>query len=170
MKRYLIPSVVVATVLTASWIAFGQEQSERAQRRARHLDAMKKAIEAIQEQAGKLKPAFEELVRRRESFRIWQGLSEEERTKLGEEHAKWREGWGKMIETIEQQLTTLKTPRRLGTEHKESIAELQAIHTLAAEEKAEKTTKHLEELIEKRNKEFEDTLEKRGAPRFGRRR
>jgi len=170
MKKYLISTVAVLLVLAVAWIAFGQEQSERAQRRARYRDAQQKAIQTIQEQAGKLKPAFEELVRRSESFRNWQGLSEEERTKVREEHAKWREGWGKMIETIEQQLTTLKTPRRLGTEHKASIAELQAIHTLAAEEKAEKTTKHLEELIEKRNKEFEDTLEKLGIPQFGRRR
>jgi hypothetical protein len=169
MKRYLISSVAVLLVLALAWIAFGQEQSERAQRRARYRDAQKKAIEVIQEQAGKLKPAFEEAVKRGEGFRNWQDLSEEERSKFREEWIKKREEWEKMIETIEKQLTTLKWPRRLKAEHGESIAELRAIHALAVEEKAEKTTKHLEELIAKRNKEFEDTMEKLGVPHFRRR-
>jgi hypothetical protein len=167
MKRYLISTVVV---LAVAWIAFGQEQSERAQRRARYREAQKKAIAAIQEQAGKLKTAFEEGVRRSESFRNWQDLSEEERTKLREEWTKRREEWGKMIETIQQQLTKLKTPRRLTAEHEESIAELKKIQELAEKENADETAKHVEELIAKRNKEFEDTLEKLAVPQFGRRR
>ncbi|UCC99338.1 MAG: hypothetical protein JSW66_05520, partial [Phycisphaerales bacterium] len=131
MKRHLISSVVALVVMAVALVAFGQEQSERAQRRARFRDAQKKAIEAIQEQAGRLKPAFEELVRRSESFRNWQNLSEEERARLREEMTKWREEWGRMIDTIEQQLTKLKTPRRMKVEHEESIGELKKIQEMA---------------------------------------
>jgi acyl-CoA reductase-like NAD-dependent aldehyde dehydrogenase len=168
MKKYLIPTVAVLLVLAVAWIAFGQEQSERAERRARYREVQKKAIEVIQEQAAKLKPAFEEAVGRGEGFRNWRDLSEEERTKFREEWTKRMEEWGEMIHTIEQQLAKLKTPRQMRAEHEQSIDELKKIQEMAERENADQTAKHVEELIAKRNKEFEDTLEKLGVPRFRR--
>ena len=166
MKRYLIPTLVV---LAAAWIVFGQEQTERAQRFAQYREAQGKAIAAIQEQAQKLKTAFEESAKRMASFRNWQDLSEDERAKLREEGMKRREEWGKMLDEIEQQVARLKGRRQLSAEHEEAIAELKGIQELAEKENADETAKHVEQLIAKRNKEFEDTLEKLGIPQFGRR-
>jgi len=165
MKRYLIATVVV---LAVAWVAFGQEQSERAQRWARYREAQTKAIAAIQEQAGKLKTAFEESAKRMASFRNWQDLSEEERAKLREEWTKRREEWGKMLEEIEQQVAKLKGRRRLTAEHEESINELKKIQELAEKEDADETAKHVEELIAERQEEFEETLKKLGLEQFGR--
>ncbi|MHC4538314.1 MAG: hypothetical protein ACYS74_00860 [Planctomycetota bacterium] len=81
-----------------------------------------------------------------------------------------RQEWWKILEVIEQQVVKLVPPDRLRARHQESIAELQAIHALAVEEKAEKTTKHLEELIARRNKDFEDNMEKLRSERIGLRR
>ena len=167
MKRYLIATVVV---LAVAWIAFGQEQSERAQRWARYREAQAEAIEVIQEQGGKLKAAFEESTKRYESFRNWQDLSEEERAKLREEWTKRREEWAKMLGAIEQQVAKLKGRRQLSAEHEGAIAELKKIQEMAEEENADETAKHVEELIAKRNKEFEGTLEKLGIPQLGPRR
>lgn len=165
MKRYLISTVVI---LAVAWIAFGQEQSERAQRWARYREAQTKAIEAIQEQAGKLKTAFEESAKRMASFRNWQDLSEEERAKLREEWTKRREEWGEMLEEIEQQVAKLKGRRRLSAEHEEAIKELKGIQELAEKEDADETAKHVEELIAERQEEFEETLKKLGLEQFGR--
>ena len=173
MKKYLISTVAVLLVLAVAWIAFGQEQSERAQRMAQRMariqQAATKVIETIQEQAGKLKTALEERAIFG-SIGSWQELSEEERAKLREEVMKNREEWWKMLAVIEQQVTILKGRRQLDREHEESIAELQTIQALATTEKAEKTAKLLEELIAKRNKEHEDTMQKLGLEQFGRRR
>ena len=172
MKKYLISTVAVLLVLAVAWIAFGQEQSERAQRRAQRMariQAATKVIETIQEQAGKLKTALEEGAIFG-SIGSRQDLSEEERAKLREEVMKNREEWWKMLAVIEQQFTIPKGRRQRDREHEESIAELQTIQALATTEKAEKTAKRLEELIAKRNKEHEDTMQKLGLEQFGRRR
>ena len=168
MNRYLISSVAVLVILAVAWIAFGQQQSERAQRYAQYRQAQLKAIEAIQEQAGKLKTALEESAKRSESFRNWQELSEEERAKLRERFTKMREERQQALAAIEQRVMVLKGRRQLDTEHEESIAELQAVHSLAVNEKAKQTAKRLEELIAKRNKEHEDAMKKLGLERFGR--
>lgn len=167
MKRYLMSAVVVMVVLAVAWIAFGQEQSERAQRMAQYRQAQMKAIEAIQEQAAKLKAGMEASSFDRTRF---QELSEEERANLRERFTKMREERQQALGVIEQQIMMLKGRRQLDTEHEESIAELQAIYALATSEKAEKTAKHLEELIAKRNKEYEDTMQKLGLEQFGGRR
>ncbi|MHC4559256.1 MAG: hypothetical protein ACYTFW_15260 [Planctomycetota bacterium] len=169
MKRYLISSVVALVVLVVALVAFGQ-QSERRQRRTQYFQGVAKAIETIQEQAGKLKTVLEETAKLGKSIGNWQDLSEEERDKFREEMEKTREEWQEILEVIEQQFVILTPPRQLRAEHEESIAKLQAIHTLAVEEKAEKTTKHIEELIAKRNKEYEDTMKKLGLERLLRRR
>ena len=166
MKRYIISTVAVLVVLAVAWIAFGQEQSERGQRMAQYRQAQLKAIEAIQEQAGKLKADMEETSR--PDFSNWQNLSEEERAKLRERFRKMREERQQALAVIEQRIMVLKGRRQLDTEHEESVAELQAIHSLAVSEKAEKTAKRLEELIAKRNKEHEDAMQKLGLERFGR--
>ena len=166
MNRCIISTVAVVVVMAVAWIAFGQEQSDRAQRYAQYRQAQLKAIEVIQAQAGKLKADMEETSRR--DFSNWQNLSEEERAKLREEWIKRRQERQKILETIGQQIIRLKGPRQLRTEHEESIAELQAVHSLAVSEKAEKTAKRLEEIIAKRNKDHEDAMKKLGLERFGR--
>jgi DNA anti-recombination protein RmuC len=168
MKRYLISAVFVFVVLAVAWVALGQEQSERAQRWARYRQAQTKAIELIQEQAAKLKTALEESARR--DWSSWRDLSEEERAKLRERFMKMREERQQALEVIEQQIVRLKGPRRLRTEHEESIAELQAIHELAVKEKATETARHIEELIAKRNETYEETVQELGFGRFRRRR
>jgi DNA anti-recombination protein RmuC len=165
MKRYLITTVVV---LAAAWIAFGQEQSERAQRMARFRQEQLKAIEAIQEQAAKLKAGMEQMPR--PDFGRWQDLSEEERNQLRERFTKMREERQKALETIEQQVVRLKGPRQLRTEHEESINELKRIQELAQKENADETAKHVEELIAERQEKFEQTLKKLGFDQFGPRR
>lgn len=167
MKKYLIPTVVV---LAVAWIAFGQEQSERAQRWARYRQAQTEAIDTIQKQAAKLKAASEESAKRMASFRNWQDLSEAERAKLREEWTKRREEWGKMLEEIEQQVAKLKGRRRLTAEHEQAINELKEIQELAEKEDAGQTAKHVEELIAERQEEFEETLKKLGLDQLGPRR
>jgi len=167
MKRYLMSTVVVLLVLAVAWIAFGQQQSEQAQRFAQYRQAQTKAIEAIQAQAAKLKAGME--IPRFDRSR-WQDMSEEERTKLRETFTKMREERQQALAAIEQQVTILKGRRQLDREHEESIAELQAIYALATSEKAEKTAKRLEELIAKRNKEHEETMQRLGLEQFGPRR
>ena len=166
MKRYLISTVVVLVVLTMVWAAFGQ-QEERRQRYSQYRQAQQKAIEAIQEQVGKLKAGMEETGRRDRGS--WEDLSEDERTKLRERYSKRREERLKVLAAIEQQVTILKGRRQLEAEHEESLGELQAIRKLAVEEKAEETAKRLMQLILKRNKEFKDTMQKLGLERSGRR-
>ena len=165
MKRYLILSVVVLTVLAAAWMVFGQEQSERAQRFAQYRQAQTKAIEMIQEQAARLKAGMEAQMRPEG----YADLSEEEKAKLKEKFAKMREERQQALEVIEQQVLILKGRRQLDQEHEESVAELQTIVELATKEKATETTNHVEKLIAKRNKEFEDTMQKLGLEQFGRR-
>ncbi len=169
MKRHLISTVVVLVVLSVAWVAFGQQADWR-QRMAQYRQAQNKAIETIQEQAGKLKVALEESARGSESFGRWQELSEDERAKLRERFTKIREERQQALAAIEQQVMRLKGRRRLDREQEESIAELQTIQALATTENAEKTAKRLEELIAKRNKEHEDTMQKLGLERFGPRR
>ena len=165
MKRYLIATVVV---LAVAWIAFGQEQSERAQRWARNRQAQAEAIEVIQKQAAKLKAGMEQMPR--PDSRRWQDLSEEERNQRRERFMKMREERQKTLETIEQQVARLKGPRQLRTEHEESIDELKKIQEMAEEENADETAKHVEELIAKRQEEFDETLKKLGLDQFGPRR
>lgn len=166
MKRYLMSTVVVLLVLAVAWIAFGQQQSERAQRGARYRQAQE-AIEVIQKEAANFKTGMEVL---RFDRSRWQEMSEEERSKLRETFTKMREERQQALAVIKRQVTILKSRRQLDREHEESIAEIQAIYALATSEKAEKTAKRLEELIAKRNKEHEETMQKLGLEQFGPRR
>jgi len=164
MKQYLRSSVVVLLVIVVTLVAFGQ-QSEGQQRRSQFfknfLQRQNKAVETILVQAGKLKTDLDEMttnIGRRQDLSKAQGFN------FREEWAKTSEEMQKKRELIEQQVMKLTPPSQLRAEHQESIAELQSIHALAVEEKAEKTAKHLEELIAKRNKEFGDTMQKLGFP------
>lgn len=171
MKQHLGSSVVVPVVVAAALVAFGRQSESRQSRRelvVAYFKAQPKAIEVIQEQAGKLEMAIREYGRSSKIAGPRQNLSEEERDNLRRESgntlAKRREVFFEALEVIEQQILKLTYPQRHREKHEESIAELRAIHALATEEKAEKTTKHLEELIAKRNKEFADTLQRIGLP------
>ena len=84
MKRYLISMVAALVVLMVVWAAFGQRQAERRQRWAQWRGAQLKAIEAIQEQVGKLKADLQDTGRR--DRKRFQDLSDEEKAKLRE---KW---------------------------------------------------------------------------------
>jgi len=170
MKKHLISAVAILAVLVMTWAAFGQQdQDERRQRRARMREAQGAAIEAIQDQAAKIKSSFEESARARGDRSSWQDLSEDERAERRERFMKMREEQQKAIEVIEQQIVLLKGPRQLRTEHEASIEQLQAIQALAVKEQAKETAKHVEEMIAKRNKEFEEMMEKLGFGDFGQR-
>lgn len=166
MKKYLIPGVAVLVILLVGWAAFGQTEGGQRQRGggqfgAQYREMQLKAINALQEQAAKLKAAWEEAAKESQG-RDFQNLSEEERTKLRETFTKRREEQQKTIAAIEEQVARLKGPRRLRTESEESIAELKAIRDKAAEEKAQGTADLLDKLIAKKQKQLEDTLQKLG--------
>ena len=167
MKRYLISTVVVLAVLAVALVAFGQGAEEWRQRMAQFRQAQVKAIEVMEQQVAKLKTGMEQPAGFDPSR--FQEMSEEEQAKFREERMKRREERQQALGVIEKQITRLKGPRQLRTEHEESIAELQAIHALAVKENAKETAKRLEDIIAKRNKAFEDTMQKLGFDQFGRR-
>jgi len=161
MKQHLRSSVVALVVIVAALVAFGQ-QSERGPLAPQFLQRQTRAVETILEQAGKMKTDLDEMFKLGESFA---------RHPSKEEGFNFRKEWGKTLEelqekreVIEQQVLKLTPPSQLRAEHRESIAELQAIQALATTEKAEKTGKHIEELIANRNKEFGETMKKLGFP------
>jgi len=160
MKKYVIASVAILVVLAACWVVFGQQEGQR-QRFGQYREAQMKAIEVIQEQAGKLKAAWEEAAKESQG-RDFQSLSEEEKTKLRETFTKRREEQQKMVAAIEQEVARLKGPRRLRTEFDESMSDLKAIREKATEEKAQGTAELLDKLIAKKQKQLDDTLQKLG--------
>jgi hypothetical protein len=160
MRKYVIASVAILVVLAACLIVFGQQEGQR-QRFAQYREAQMKAVDTIQEQAGKLKAAWEEAAKESQG-RDFQNLSEEERTKLRESFTKRREEQQKMVAAIEQEVARLKGPRRLRTEFDESTSDLKAILDKAKEEKAQGTAELLDKLIAKKQKQLDDTLQKLG--------
>jgi hypothetical protein len=104
-----------------------------------------KAIAAMEEQVAKLKAAVEGMSRPdREKYRQ---LSEEERAKLREKMRQTMQERREAIAAIEQQLATLRGPRRTGDRQGASIGELKSIHELALKEDAKQTAQRLESLI-----------------------
>ena len=150
MKRYLISSIVVLTVLAVAWAAFGQQQGDRAQRFAQMREAQAKAVKLIETQLEALKksmaqpPAFD-----RSRF---QEMSEEERTKYREERDKAREAQQTAINTIIAQIAVLQGQMQPLAEGERYIlvssADLKAVETLAKKEKATQTAEQITTLLE----------------------
>lgn len=154
MKRYLIPSVVIVTVLMASWIAFGQPQGDFRQRMAEIREARAKAIEVIQQQVAKLKEGMEQPAFDRTRF---QDMSEEERAQLRERFTKAREQRRSAITTIIAQVAILQGQRQPAEGERfilVNTADLKAVQALAKKEKATQTVERITELLEPPRRRF----------------
>ena len=159
MKKHLILALVVVMALGVTLAALAQQSDERRQRWQRWREAQRGAVEAIQENAAKLKAGMEEDVQRMRDRSQWQDMSEEQRNELREAFRKRREERQRIVADLELQIAKLKGPRQLRTEHEETMEELGAIRDLAAQEKAEKTAERLGQLIDKHQTEYEDMLQ-----------
>jgi hypothetical protein len=149
MKRYLISSVVVLTVLALTLIAFSQPQGDFRERMARMFEAQSKALEAIQQQVVVLKkgmeqpPAFD-----RSRF---QEMSDEEREKFREERRKAFEARRTAISTIIAQVAILQGQPQLAEGEQYILvntADLKAAAELATKEKATGTAERIKGLLE----------------------
>jgi hypothetical protein len=159
MKRYIIITIAILTVLAVVLTAFGQGDRPR-MRGGMGRESQQKAIAAIEAQLAKLKEGMEAPMPRPEGG--FQDMSDEERTKFREAMMKRREEQAAIIGVIEQQVMILKGGRQLASEHDEAMAELQTIHAQALKENAKETAKSIQTLIDKRTKKLEDTAEKLG--------
>lgn len=148
MKRYLIPSVVIVTVLMVSWIAVGQPQGDFRQRMAEIREARAKAIEVIQQQVAKLKEGMEQPAFDRSRF---QDMSEEERAKFREERTKAREAQQAAINTIIAQVAIIQGQTQPAEGERfilVNTADLKAVQALATKEKAAQTAERITALLE----------------------
>ena len=127
-----------------------------------------KAIATVEQELAKMKSGMESFPAAGGRER-WQELSEEERNELREKFRKMREERQQSIVVIEKQISKLKGPRQLRTEHEESIAKLNAIRDVALKEEAKETVASIEKLIAEQQKQFEETLQKLGLPQWPRR-
>lgn len=149
MKRYLISSIVILTVLAMTWIAFGQPQGDFRERMAQMREAQSKALEAIQQQVVVLKKGMEQ----QSGFdpSRFQEMSDEEREKFREERMKAREAQQAAINTIIAQVATLQgQPQPAEGERYILVntADLKAAAELATKEKATETNERIKELLE----------------------
>jgi len=165
MKKYLISSVVVLTVLAVALIAFGQPQGDFRERMARMREAQSKAIEVIQQQVAELKkgmeqpPAFDP--------NRFQEMSDEEREKFREERRKAFEARQTAINTIITQVAILQgQPQPAEGERYVLVntADLKAVQELATKEKATETTERIKGLLEPPRRGFGG---RRGQPGEG---
>jgi len=114
-----------------------------------------KALDAIQQNAAKLKAAMEAPARGMQDF---QNLSEDERTKMRDEFTKRREEQQKLIADMETELARFKGASQLWREHEESVAPLKDLLASAQGEKATATAGKIEQMIAQRQKQFEEKL------------
>jgi hypothetical protein len=162
MKRYLISSVVVLTVLSVTWIAFGQPQGDFRGRMAQMREAQSKAIEVIQQQVAELKKGMEQPAFDRSRF---QEMSEEERGKFREERMKARQAQQTAISTIITQVAILQGQAQPAEGEQYILvntADLKAVQALAKKEKAEQTAGRIKELLEPPRRGFGGGM--RGQP------
>ncbi len=175
MKKYLISAIAVLVVFAVTVGMYAQAQAaggagegQGSQRQMqggmmRYTERLQAAITEIETQVAKLKENMKAQAAMPRFRRDEEGErpSEEEMAKMREQRMKMQEQREAAVEAIEQQLMILKG-RQVQTEHNEAIAELEAVHKLAMEEKAEKTAKYIQDMIAKRSKAFQDTVEKLG--------
>lgn len=148
MKRYLISSIVILTVLAMTWIAFGQPQGDFRERIARMREAQSKAVEAIQQQVAVLKKGMEQPAFDRSRF---QEMSDEEREKFREERRKAFGARRTAISTIIAQTAVLQgRPQPAEGERYILVntTDLKAVAELAMKEKATETTERIKEILE----------------------
>jgi len=148
MKRYLISSVAVLTVLAVALIAFGQPQGDFRERMAKMREAQAKALEVIQQQVAALKKGMEQPAFDRSRF---QEMSDEEREKFREERMKAREARQTAISMIITQVALLQgQPQPAEGERYILVntAALKAVQGLATKEKATETAERIKELLE----------------------
>jgi hypothetical protein len=148
MKRYLISSVVVLTVLALTLIAFSQPQGDFRERMARMREAQSKALEAIQQQVEVLKKGMEQPAFDRSRF---QEMSDEEREKFREELRKGFEARWTAISTIIAQVAILqRQPQPAEGEQYILVntADLKTVAELATKEKATGTAERIKTLLE----------------------
>ena len=154
MKKHLILILAAATVLVVGLAAVAQ-QREGAQRFQQQREAQMKALDAIQQNAAKLKAAMEASGRGMQNY---QSLSEDERTKMREEFTKRREEQQKLIADMETELARLKGSSQLWREYDESVAPLKDLLASTQIEKATGTAGKIEQVIAQRQKQFEEKL------------
>jgi len=168
--------LIVAAVLGAGWLCFGQEADEeqgrsdgggRSARRQMWRQRQIAAIEKAQEELGNIKAGIESFSMRRED---WRDMSDEEREELRDKFWERYEQRQKSLASIEQQVTLLKGGRQLREEFAKSASDLKALLELAKSEDCEKMAAKIEELIAAKKKEFEETAEELGLQRRSRRR
>jgi hypothetical protein len=165
MKRYLISSIVILTVLAMTWIAFGQPQGDFRERMAQMREAQSKALEAIQQQVVVLKKGMEQ----QSGFdpSRFQEMSDEEREKFREERGKAREAQQAAINTIIAQIAVLqRQPQPAEGERYILVntADLKAAAELATKEKAAETAERIKGLLEPPRRGFGG---RRGQPGEG---
>jgi hypothetical protein len=150
MKRYVISTVGVLTVLAMVWVAYGQEQGARqGQGRGGFMSGEErmKAIEAIEAQLAKLKAGGQGAGFNRESF---QNMSEDERAKFKEKMTQVRQEQQKSLQIIMAQVAALQGRREPAPEGAQYLiiatTDLKPIQDAAVKEKATETAKLLEAL------------------------
>jgi hypothetical protein len=149
MKRYLISSVAVLTILVVALIALSQPQGDFRERMARMREAQSKALEVLQQQVAELKKGMEQQT----AFdpNRFRAMSDEEREKSREELRKGFEARQTAINTIIAQVAILQgQPQPAEGERYILIntADLKAVQELATKEKATETTERIKALLE----------------------
>jgi hypothetical protein len=162
MKKQIVLALAVATVLVVTLAAIAQQDQAGRQRFQQRREAQIKAVDAIAQDAAKLKAAMEEATKAMQGRQNFQDMSEEERTKMREEFTKRREEQTRILADIEQQLLVLKSPRQLKADMEEATGELSAIRDLAKEEKADKTAQRIQALIDKQQAKYDQLMQKLG--------
>ena len=182
MRRFVISATVVLAVLVLAWTVFAQEQGGGVrERRGRAADANLPAgegraartpgtrrpllgreeqlniVAVIEQQVAKLKELIQAAMGPDDWAKL-RDLAAEERTKMRVKLTQANEERQRVVDAIEQQLANFKIERPQIGDHQKLITELQAIHDLARQEKAQGTANRIEQLIEGREKEFEEKL------------
>ena len=169
MKRYLFSTVVVLTILAVSWVALGQQQSDRAQRFAEMREAQAKAVKLIELQLATLKKGTEQPTFDRSRF---QEMSEEERAKFREQMTKASRERQTALNTIIAQVAILQRQRQPAEGERfilVNTADLKAVQVLAKKEKATQTIDRITELLEPPQRRFGGRRGQSGEGRTGQR-
>jgi len=114
-------------------------------------------VAVIEQQVAKLKELIQAAMGPDDWAKL-RDLAAEERTKMRVKLTRANEERQRVVDAIEQQLANFKIERPQIGDHQKLITELQAIHDMARQEKAQETANRIEQLIESREKEFEEKL------------
>jgi hypothetical protein len=162
MKRHVILTLAVATILGMALMAFAQPGGGNRGNFQARREAQTKAMEAIEQAVAKLKAGMQPMMGQGGQRPSFQDMSEDERAKLRDQMMQRRQEQQDAIAMIESQLNVLKGRRQLQTEHEEAIAQLQAIETQAKNENAPKTAERIAKMIKDRQDKYDQLMEKLG--------